>query len=58
MCNKIDIRMECYECGYPFSEAAFSDRDNGDNPFPCDTPIRELLSYIEAHPNNYMELVQ
>ena len=23
MCKRVDMRMECPECGYPYSEAAF-----------------------------------
>lgn len=44
MCNKINHRIECVKCGYPYSEAMYPDRD--DSPLPCDTNSNDLQQYI------------
>jgi hypothetical protein len=60
MCNKVDLGIECLECGYPYSEAAVPDREP---PFPCDTDkiilnkhadkeMTDLLDRIRRRKNN------
>jgi hypothetical protein len=47
-CNKIPMGIECYRCGYPFSEAMVSDLCNGKGHLPCYTPKWLLRLYIET----------
>jgi len=42
-CNKISFNIECYECGYPGSEALYSDDQP---PLPCDSSDEKLNEYV------------
>lgn len=46
MCNKIDMRIECRKCGYPYSEARYE--DTHPDPLPCDLSYDELERYING----------
>lgn len=45
MCNKVDLRIECIQCDYPYAEAMYSDRV--DDPFPCDTHKKVLREWVD-----------
>lgn len=51
MCNKIDMRIECYKCGYPNSEARYEDAYP--EPLPCDLSYDELERYIDGLSNEW-----
>lgn len=42
MCNKVDLRIQCDKCGYPYSEALYPDDD-----YDCEEGIEVLKSYIK-----------
>ena len=44
MCNKVDTRIECEACGYPYSEALWP--DDHDDPLPCDVSHLVLREHI------------
>lgn len=48
MCIKTDYLIECMACGYPYSEAKYPDRDNIDNPLPCDSTEEEIIEYLKS----------
>jgi hypothetical protein len=43
MCNKIDFRIECWTCGYPYCEAQWPDADP---PLKCTASDEELRAHI------------
>jgi len=43
-CRKIDYRIECYKCGYPYAEAQYIDAEP---PLPCDTSDKKLEKHIK-----------
>ena len=45
LCRKVDLRIECYTCGYPYSEARYPDKDV---PMDCKTSQEELVKYIKS----------
>lgn len=45
-CQKVEHRVECLEHGYPYSEAAFPDRQG--NPLPCDRDDAFYEGWIEG----------
>lgn len=45
LCNKVKARIECDECGYPYSEAAYP--DDYDSPLACDASEETILEHIE-----------
>jgi hypothetical protein len=44
MCNKTDLRIECYKCGYSGSEARWLDTDP---PMDCNTTREDLNKYLD-----------
>ena len=44
MCNKTDCRIECINCGYPYSEARYP--DILEKPMQCNTSYEVLNNYI------------
>ena len=44
MCNKVDARIECEKCGYPFSEARWP--DDYDAPLDCDAEEVDIVEHI------------
>jgi hypothetical protein len=50
-CNKINHRIECFRCGYPYSEALLPDSTPE---FSCDTPHEVLEEYINTQLDTYV----
>ncbi len=44
ICRKVDLRIECYTCGYPYSEARYPDKET---PMDCQASYKELRKHIE-----------
>jgi hypothetical protein len=50
MCIKVDNRIECIKCGYPYSEAMFPDRSK--TPLSCKATQEEINGHKEVCINN------
>lgn len=49
MCIKTNNRIECTNCGYPFSEARYPDRQP--DPLPCDSSPLVIILYLDEFCN-------
>lgn len=45
-CRKVAFRIECYECGYPYSESMYPDSEDI---LYCTASDAELISYITEY---------
>lgn len=44
MCIKVDNKIECVECGYPYHEAKYP--DNYDEPLSCNCTQQDVDNHI------------